>query len=65
MCRASKLTAAKRHRLEEAMAASAWLLELMPDLRANLPRTMHPVLGDLQESAEAVFGYLDKSLPKK
>lgn len=65
MAHSAKNPADKTKRLDEALTASAWMLDLIPDLRRDLPRSMHPVLADLQESANAVHGYIAKTNPAR
>ncbi len=58
MCLAVKLSPAQIERMNQAHAALARVVEFGPELRRALPRAMHPVLDDLSESANCVYGYL-------
>lgn len=62
MCRASKLTYEDRKRLSRYAARLRADLAVVPELKRLLPKTMHPVLSDLQESAQAVVGFVAKSI---
>lgn len=57
-----KLTYEDRKRLSRYAAQLRTILSATPEAKQLLPKAMHPVLSDLQESAQAVAGFISKSI---
>lgn len=58
----AKLTYEDRKRLSRYAARLRTVLSATPEAKQLLPKAMHPVLSDLKESAEAVAGFVAKSI---